>query len=218
MHPPRGRCFRRWKLRLREPPPGHFDRPEMRRTGGATPMSTASLSSLAKTARRGETQPVRKAFHPPKDMSLRPPFFRFVLALMGACFVVWGSKGDFLNIPGLGPIQLFDFKRDAAWAFIAAAVAIVPLTLLSRRAFAWLAWACAVGILSFILTSLWNKTQSTLASIEESNKEMVSMGFAPTKVDLSFSNVVRSGSVQVAGGLVIQFVGLCLKRRSTRTA
>jgi hypothetical protein len=180
-------------------------------------MSTASLSSLAKTARRGETQPARKAFHPPKDMSLRPPFFRFVLALMGACFVVWGAKGGFLNIPGMGAVQLFDFKRDAAWAFVAASVAIVPLTLLSRRALAWLAWASAVGILSFILVSLWNKTQSTLASIEESNQEMISMGFAPTKVDLSYSNVVRSGAVAVVSGVVIQFVGLCLKRKSKRT-
>jgi hypothetical protein len=135
---------------------------------------------------------------------------------MGACFVVWGAKGDFLNIPGLGAVQLFDFKRDAAWAFVVASVAIVPLTLLSRRAFAWLSWVTAVGILSFILVTLWTKTQSTLASIEESNKEMVSMGFAPTKVDITFSNVVRSGSVQVVGGLVIQFVGLCLKRKTRR--
>ena len=176
-------------------------------------MSTL-LSSLAKTSHLRETQPVRKAFHPPKDMSLRPPFFRFVLALMGAAVLVWGTREVALNIPGLQTINLFEISRTFTIAMIAASVGVVGLSWVRPAVFGWLCWLVAVGALAWMGWDQWSKLQELGKQFAEAKAEGVPM---PDLNKMLRDTQIKPGAVAVVSGLVIQFVGLCLKRKLKRT-
>jgi hypothetical protein len=177
-------------------------------------MSPASLSSLAKTSRRGETQPARKAFHPPKDMSLRPPFFRFVLALMGAAVLVWGTREVALNIPGLQTINLFEVSRTFTIVMIVASVAVVGMSWVKRPIFGWLCWLVAIGALGWMAWDQWSTLQKLAKQFAEAKAEGIPM---PDLDKMLKDTQIKPGAVAVVSGLVIQFVGLCLKSKPKRT-
>jgi hypothetical protein len=178
-------------------------------------MSTL-LTSLAKTSQWGETQPARKrkAFHPPKDMSLRPPFFRFVLALMGAALLVWGTREVALNIPGLQTINLFEISRTFTMVMIAASVAVVGMSWVRQPVFGWICWLVAVGALGWMAWDQWSTLQELGRKFEEAKAEGMPM---PDLKKMLAGTQIKPGAVAVLSGLVIQFVGLCLKRKTRRT-
>lgn len=198
-----------------KPPPAHFDRQECAGRG-ATLMSTL-LTSLAKTSQWGETetQPARnrKEFHPHRDMSLRPPFFRFVLALMGAAMVVWGAREVALNIPGLQTINLFEISRTFTMVMIAASVAVVGMSWVPRPVFGWICWLVAVGALGWMAWDQWSTLQELGRKFEEAKAEGMPM---PDLKKMLKDTQIKPGAVAVVSGLVIQFVGLCLKRKTRR--
>jgi len=196
----------------KKPPPAHFDRQECAGRG-ATPMSTL-LTTLAKTPLRGETQPARKEFHPPKDMSLRPPFFRFVLALMGAAMLVWGAREVALNIPGLQTINLFEISRTFTIVMITASVAVVGMAWVPKPVFGWLCWLVAVGTLGWMAWDQWSTLQELGRKFAEAKAEGMPM---PDLDKMLKETQIKPGAVAVVSGLVIQFVGLCLKRKPKRT-
>ena len=83
-------------------------------------------------------------------MTLRPPTFRMILALLGASLVLWGAKGEVLNIPGLQQFSLFAMNHSAAWVLVIATVAVVMLAWFRPALFAWLGWCVAVASLAWL--------------------------------------------------------------------
>lgn len=151
-----------------------------------------------------------KSLHPAKTMPLRPPSFRFVLALAGASLILWGAKGEVLNMPMIGVVSLFEMNRAAAWALVSSAVTVVALAWLRPAILAWIAWIVAVGALTFLVKDLWDKV------------DLLAKGFAEMKAAglpaLDLNTVIRDtqikpGAVSLVAGLVIQMVGLMLTRR-----
>lgn len=158
-------------------------------------------------------------------MTLRPPFFRFVLALVGACLVVWGAKGVVLNIPGLQEISLFEVSRAATWTLISSSVLVVVLvgvraTLrltspllhwVKTPSVTWLAWTVALGALCFMA---WSRGYEFYRMIQQYD-EAKSLGLSlPDPRDFLRKSEVKPGLIGVIAGLVIQFVGVCLPGRS----
>lgn len=176
-------------------------------------MSTL-LTTLAKTSLRGETQPARKQFHPAKDMTLRPPFFRFVLALMGAALVVWGAREVALNIPGLQTINLFEISRAFTITMIAGSVAVVGMSWVPKPIFGWLCWLVAVGALGWMAYDQWAEFQKLAKELAAAKAEGLPV---PDLDKMLKATEIKPGAVAVVSGLVIQFVGLCLKRKPKRT-
>lgn len=143
-------------------------------------------------------------------MNLRPPSFRFILALVGASLILWGAKGQVLNIPGLLEVNLFEMNRSAAWALVISALIAAGLAWLRPVVFAWLAWGFAVGSLAFLLKDLWSNVQMLSAGFEE----MKAAGIpAPDLERLLKSTQIKPGAVSVVSGLLIQAVGLSLRRK-----
>jgi hypothetical protein len=143
-------------------------------------------------------------------MPLRPPSFRFVLALVGASLVLWGAKGEVLNMPMIGVVSLFEMNQAAAWALVAAAVAVVGLAWLRRAVFAWIAWIVAVGALAFLVNDLWAKVDLLATGFEE----MKAAGIPAPDLDSIIKRTeIKPGAVSLVVGLVIQAVGLMLVRR-----
>lgn len=136
-------------------------------------------------------------------MNLRPPTFRTILALAGATLILWGAKGAILQMPPLGVLSLFEMNRNAAWVLIIGAVAAVGTSRMSPRAIAWVAWLLAVGSLIYLVNDLSTKIDSLrAASLEPGTIDQVLNGI-----------VIMPGAVSVVCGLVIQAVGLSLKRK-----
>ena len=144
-------------------------------------------------------------------MSLRPPSFRIILALVGACLILWGAKGVVLNIPGLLEFNLFEMNRSAAWSMVSAAVGVLLLAWLRPAMFAWIAWCVAVASLAFLLNDLNVKIQALGTGFAE----MSAAGMpAPDLNKMIRSTQIRPGAVAIGAGLAIQAIGLCLKRRA----
>lgn len=143
-------------------------------------------------------------------MSLRPPTFRIILALLGASLVLWGAKGVVLNIPGLLEFSLFEMNRSAAWVMVIATVAVVALAWFRPAAAAWLGWCVALGALGWLFNDLWDKIQALSVGFAE----MKAAGIpAPDLDKILKSTQIKPGAVAIAAGLVIQAVGLCLKHK-----
>lgn len=143
-------------------------------------------------------------------MTLRPPSFRIILALVGASLVLWGAKGIVLNIPGLLQFSLFEMNRSAAWVMVIATVIVVALAWFRPATAAWLGWCVALGALGWLLNDLWDKVQALSAGFAE----MKAAGLpAPDLDKILKSTQIKPGAVAIASGLVIQAVGLCLKHR-----
>ena len=144
-------------------------------------------------------------------MSLSPPSFRIILALVGACLILWGAKGVVLNIPGLLEFNLFEMNRSAAWAMVSAAVGVLLLAWLRPAMFAWMAWCVAMGSLAFLLNDLNGKIQALGAGFAEMSAAVMP---APDLNKMVRSTQIRPGAVAIGAGLAIQAIGLCLRRRS----
>jgi hypothetical protein len=143
-------------------------------------------------------------------MSLRPPTFRIILALMGASLVLWGAKGVVLNIPGLLEFSLFEMNQSAAWVMVIATVGVVILAWLRPTGFAWLGWMVAVGALAWLMNDLWDKVQALSAGFAE----MKAAGMpAPDLEKILRGTQIKPGAVAILSGLVIQAVGLCLRHK-----
>lgn len=148
-------------------------------------------------------------------MALRPPSFRFVLALLGACLVLWGARGVVLNIPGLDEISLFDVSKTAAWVLLGASVATVTVAWMRLSIFAWLCWTVAVASLAFMAWEQWE----TLTKLRASFAEAEAAGMRMPDLDKMLRNTeVKPGAVSVLAGLIIQCIGLCLRRRTEAIA
>lgn len=146
-------------------------------------------------------------------MSLRPPSFRVLLALVGASLVMWGAKGIVLNIPGLLEFNLFEMNRSAAWVLVSAAACALALAWLRPAVFSWIAWAVAVAALGWLLNDLWDKVQALSAGFAE----MKAAGIpAPDLDKILRGTQIKPGAVAIVSGLVIQAVGLCLKHKDAR--
>lgn len=143
-------------------------------------------------------------------MSLRPPSFRIILALVGAFLILWGAKGVVLNIPGLLEFNLFEMNRSAAWSLVISAVGVLALAWLRPAVFAWIAWGVAVGSLAFLLNDLWEKVQALTAGFADMKAAGVP---APDLDKMLRSTQIKPGAVGVAAGLMIQAVGLCLRHK-----
>lgn len=143
-------------------------------------------------------------------MSLRPPSFRIILALVGASLVLWGAKGVVLNIPGMLEFSLFEMNHSAAWAMVMATVGVVALAWLRPAVFAWLGWCVAVVALAWLLHDLWEKVQALTLSFAEMKEAGLP---APDMDKILRSTQIKPGAVAIASGLVIQAVGLCLKHK-----
>lgn len=137
-------------------------------------------------------------------MSLRPPSFRIILALVGASLILWGAKGEVLKLPGLDTFSFFQMGVTTAWSLVVSAVAVVALSFLRTASLAWLAWVAAVGAVAWFANDIYSlvsrmKTDETLAPIVEA--ALRTKEFKP-------------GAVAIAAGLVIQAVGLCLRKKA----
>lgn len=135
-------------------------------------------------------------------MNLPPPTFRVVLALAGATLVLWGAKGVILLMSPLGALSLFEMNRNAAWVLVIAAVGVVATSWLRVRSVAWLAWLVAVGSLVLLVQDL----SSTVTALR-------AVGMAPSVDQIMSTIVIKPGAVALICGLVIQAVGLSLKRK-----
>ena len=156
-------------------------------------------------------RPLRRSLQKARPMSLRPPSFRIILALVGACLILWGAKGVVLNIPGLLEFNLFEMNRSAAWSMVSAAVGVLLLAWLRPAMFAWIAWCVAVASLAFLLNDLNVKIQALGTGFAE----MSAAGMpAPDLNKMIRSTQIRPGAVAIGAGLAIQAIGLCLKRRA----
>ncbi|MFZ4766750.1 MAG: hypothetical protein ACOYMN_17500 [Roseimicrobium sp.] len=144
-------------------------------------------------------------------MSLHPPSFRVVLALVGASLICWGAKGVVLQIPGLLECSLFEVNRAAAWCLLVAAIAVLTLSWLRTSLYAWLAWAAAMAAMAFLLNDLHTKVHA----LEVGFAEMRATGLpAPDLAKLLHSTKIRPGAVSIAAGLAIQAIALCMRRRT----
>lgn len=174
-------------------------------------MTTTPPLSYANKARNRETHPSRRSLQKARTMSLRPPSFRIILALVGASLVLWGAKGVVLNIPGLLEFNLFEMNRAAAWALVSATVGVLLLAWLRPAMFAWMAWCVALGSLAFLLNDLNGKIQALGAGFAEMSANGMP---APDLNKMIRSTQIRPGAVAIGAGLVIQAVGLCLRHRT----
>src|SRR3954467_1526274 len=134
-------------------------------------MITSAPANLAKDRRLRET-PFAKSPLPTRhrqDMTLRPPSFRIVLALVGASLVLLGARGVVLgNVPMIREVNLFDWSRTASWLLEGAVVGVLLLAWMRPAIFAWLAWCVAVGALGYMLNDLWTQVSLYSASSAES--------------------------------------------------
>lgn len=138
------------------------------------------------------------------------PFPRFVLSLVGASLILWGAKGEVLNMPMIGVVSLFEMNRAAAWTLVSAAVIVMALAWLRSAWYAWIAWIIAVGALSFLVKDLWSKVDLLAAGFEE----LKAAGLPAMDLNSIISKTqIKPGAVSLAVGLVIQMVGLLLTRR-----
>ncbi|HSJ04249.1 MAG: hypothetical protein ACAI34_08720 [Verrucomicrobium sp.] len=143
-------------------------------------------------------------------MPLRPPSFRFVLALVGASLILWGAKGEVLNMPMVGVVSLFEMNRAASWVLVSAAVGVVSLAWLRPAFLAWIAWVVAVGALAFLVKDLWHSVDLLTVRFEE----MKAAGLPAVDLDgIIKGTQIKPGAVSLVAGLVIQMVGLMLTRR-----
>jgi hypothetical protein len=164
-------------------------------------MITPAPAALAKTRSLRETRLASEPLSPRNAMNLRPPSFRIVLALVGAFLVLWGSKGEVLNLPGLGIFSFFEMSQTNAWTLVASSVLVCLLSFLRPPWIAWIAWIAAIVTVALFARGLYLQVQ-----------EMRARGLAPI-VDIALrTKEIKPGAVAILAGLVIQGVGLCLKR------
>jgi hypothetical protein len=179
-------------------------------------MATITSAELAKSPGLRETRFAKRSLSKRQPVSLRPPSFRIILCLVGACLVLWGAKGVVLgNVPMIREVNLFDWSRTASWLLEGAVVAVLLLAWMRPSLFAWLAWCVAVGALAYMLNDLW--TQVSLYSARSA--ESVAAGdFALDMAKIIKSIEIRPGAVALVSGLVIQAVGLCLNFKAAGEA
>src|SRR4051812_10253577 len=181
-------------------------------------MITSAPANLAKDRRLRET-PFAKSPLPTRhrqDMTLRPPAFRIVLALVGASLVLMGARGVVLgNVPMIREVNLFDWSQSASWLLEGAVVAVILLAWIRPAIFAWLAWCTAVGALAWMLHGLWTQVELFSAN---SAANAAAGDFALDVPKLLKSIEIRPGAVAIISGLVIQAVGLCMKQRTASRA
>jgi hypothetical protein len=181
-------------------------------------MITSGTTELAKERRLHETRFATSSFptRRPQVMSLRPPSFRIVLALVGASLVLFGARGVVLgNVPMIQEVNLFDWSRSASWLLEIAVVAVIPLAWIRPAMVAWLAWGTAVGALAYMLQGLWTQVELFSAS---SAASAAAGEFALDVPKILQSIEIRPGAVAILSGLTIQAVGLCLKQNSVSRA
>jgi hypothetical protein len=173
-------------------------------------MITTAPAALAKTQSLRETRFARNSLPARRAMKLPPPTFRIILALAGASLVLWGAKGEVLNVPGMSVINVFDINRTASWMMVIAAVATFGLAWLRPAIFAWLAWSVAMGALAWMLYEVWVDVRY----LSENYAAMREEGFqAPDLQKIIQDTTILPGAVAILSGLVIQAVALCLKRK-----
>jgi hypothetical protein len=181
-------------------------------------MITSGTTELAKERRLRETRFAKSSLptRRPQVMSLRPPSFRIVLALVGASLVLFGARGVVLgNVPMIREVNLFDWSRSASWLLEIAVVAVIPLAWIRPAMVAWLAWGTAVGALAYMLQGLWTQVELFSAS---SAASAAAGEFALDVPKILQSIEIRPGAVAILSGLTIQAVGLCLKQNSVSRA
>ncbi len=158
-----------------------------------------------------------------------PPVVRFVLALVGASLVLWGAKGVVLNVPGIQEISLFEVSKAATWTLVFGSVLVVALVALRGMhqlsspwtgwlrtpSLAWLAWTVALGAFCFMA---WDRGYSFYKMILQYD-EAKELGLAlPDPRDFLRKSQIKPGLIGVIAGLVIQFVGVCLRGRQPAVA
>jgi hypothetical protein len=179
-------------------------------------MATITSAELAKSTGMRETRFAKPSFSHRQAVTLRPPSFRIILCLVGACLVLWGAKGVVLgNVPMIREVNLFDWSRTASWLLEGAVVGVLLLAWLRPAIFAWLAWCLAVGALAYMLHDLW--TQVSLYSAH-SAESAAAGDFALDVTKIINSIEIRPGAVALVSGLVIQAVGLCLNPKMAAEA
>jgi hypothetical protein len=178
-------------------------------------MATSTPSELAKAPGLRETRFANRSLSQRQAVSFRPPSFRIILCLVGACLVLWGAKGVVLNIPGLQEFSLFGMNYSAAWAMVISTVAVVMLAWFRPAVFAWIGWCVAVGALAWLLNDLWDKVRALSAGFAEMKAAGVP---APDLDKILKSTQIKPGAVAIGSGLIIQAVGLCLKHKLGREA
>jgi hypothetical protein len=142
-------------------------------------------------------------------MNLRPPSFRLVLALAGACIVLWGAKhGGVLSV-GNQIFGFFEQNRNIAWAAVAGSVAVAGTAWMRPAWPARAAWLAAVFALSWWCWELSKIASMAFAYLEQGNRQLSEMGMAPIRLKAG----IEPGAIAILAGLVIQGVGLCLKHR-----
>lgn len=168
-------------------------------------MSLSSTASRTKNRAGVETGFSSDTFSYDADMNLRPPTFRSILALAGATLILWGAKGDILDMPMMGKLDLFDMHQNAAWVLIFGAVAAVTTSWLRQRVVAWAFWVMAISSLAYLVYDLYVKVQA-LRLVDS---------LPPGTVDQIINGtVLKPGAIAVLCGLVLQGVGLSLTRKA----
>jgi hypothetical protein len=145
-------------------------------------------------------------------MNLRPPSFRLVLALAGACLVLWGAKhGGVLSV-GKQVFGLFDQNRNVAWIAVAGSVAVAATAWMRPAWPARVAWLVAAMALSWWCWELSVLARTALANLEQANRQLSEMGMSAIQLETG----IEPGAIAILSGLVIQGIGLCLKPQGAR--
>ena len=138
-----------------------------------------------------------------------PAMFPPVIALIGACLAVMGSRWPVATMP-MGDTVLGDASQAATWAVRAGAALVVAGLLLSRR-WRWLAWAgwiLAATALLFAAHDLWSQIIDLKQRVSEAgDPEMMRM------IEQTLDKAgLRAGTACLAGGLILQFAALMMAR------
>jgi hypothetical protein len=115
----------------------------------------------------------------------------------------------------LREVNLFDWSRSASWLLEGAVVAVLLLACIRPAIFAWLAWCTAVGALVYMVDGMWVAVQLHLAN---SAANAAAGDFALDVAQILKTIEIRPGAVAILAGLVIQAIGLGLKRRDASRA
>ena len=133
-----------------------------------------------------------------------------ILALIGACLVVFGAREPLAHMP-MGDTSLADASQWVTWTVRAAAVVVLLFVAVRIRWPGWLAWIIAIGALAYVGNHLW----SQIAELKRSAAGDPDMlRFVEKTLD---GTRLLPGSVYLAGGLLVQLLALIIRPRSTET-
>jgi hypothetical protein len=129
-----------------------------------------------------------------------------VLALTGACLVVFGAREPLVHMP-VGDTSLADASQFVTWTVRAAAVAVLVFVASRMRWPGWLAWLVAVGALGYVAYDLSSQIaglkRSAVEADDPSMLRMVQQTISETRL--------KPGSVYLLGGFLIQLMALLIR-------